>query len=350
MKFSVLLFLLVPGLNSFAQNWKDLTPPETGEKWVQPSAIEPAQSVWGHKNGIRVGLFPMGGPRGLIRIYAPYLGIKDGEPFNYFALEPIAKGDTVRGFSELEMSGWDDKRGKIFWSANDSIQIKPVSTLAPVRGVIEKVAGVETLSLFVFCEPFQNGANVFVRLRFFEDSPYDVEITPYTNKQSVALDKFIITATMGNFARLRKIYLKSGVVSSHSLWPDYSGDWFTKHESFSSSDFVKDSTGYRYFIATPDEEDPNKAVYAEGTANHWKYKGAKAVQYWKIMDDSKLPVNGLVNGRFTYWASKSPIPGGISFENFELNMPFENGYSYRFGVTPFETEGFLRDVVNSDRK
>ena len=28
-------------------------------------------------------------------------------------------------------------------------------------------------------------------------------------------------------------------------------------------------------------------------------------------------LEGVVNGRYTYWASKSPIPGGIAYENFE---------------------------------
>ena len=36
---------------------------------------------------------------------------------------------------------------------------------------------------------------------------------------------------------------------------------------------------------------------------------------------------GVVNGRYTYWASKSPIPGGIAYENFELTEPFQSGQS-----------------------
>ena len=40
-----------------------------------------------------------------------------------------------------------------------------------------------------------------------------------------------------------------------------------------------------------------------------------------------------MNGRYTYWASKSPIPGGIAYENFELTEPFQSGQSYIFGFT-----------------
>ena len=40
-----------------------------------------------------------------------------------------------------------------------------------------------------------------------------------------------------------------------------------------------------------------------------------------------------VNGRFVYWGSKRPIPGGISFENFELREPFRSGQTFIFGIT-----------------
>jgi len=40
------------------------------------------------------------------------------------------------------------------------------------------------------------------------------------------------------------------------------------------------------------------------------------------------------NGRFFYWASNSPIPGGIAYENFELVQPYADGTEVWFGVTP----------------
>jgi hypothetical protein len=33
-----------------------------------------------------------------------------------------------------------------------------------------------------------------------------------------------------------------------------------------------------------------------------------------------------------YWNSKSPIPGGVSFENFELVSPFRQGEEFVFSV------------------
>jgi hypothetical protein len=41
-----------------------------------------------------------------------------------------------------------------------------------------------------------------------------------------------------------------------------------------------------------------------------------------------------VNGRTTYWGGNAPIPGGVSYENFELEAPFTAGQEFWFGVTP----------------
>ena len=41
-----------------------------------------------------------------------------------------------------------------------------------------------------------------------------------------------------------------------------------------------------------------------------------------------------VNARLVYWASQATIPGGISFENFELVAPFREGRRSTFEVTP----------------
>ena len=40
-----------------------------------------------------------------------------------------------------------------------------------------------------------------------------------------------------------------------------------------------------------------------------------------------------VNGRYTYWLSRQPIPGGVAFENFELREGFYDGQKFIFGIT-----------------
>jgi hypothetical protein len=45
-----------------------------------------------------------------------------------------------------------------------------------------------------------------------------------------------------------------------------------------------------------------------------------------------------VNARKTYWASQAAIPGGVAFENFELEAPFRPGQKLVFGITPERPE------------
>lgn len=343
--YTILLIfaLLLSYGKGISQGWQELASPVVGDVWVQPAQGKPAQPIWGHVNGIRVGLSPMPGPRGLIRIYTPYLGHKTEKVMNFFALEPVIKGSDRRGLSELEMSKLDGKRGKRFWSANDSLNTEPRPEDFPARGIVEKVGGKETLTLYVFSESFERGAKVYVKLKFYEDRPYEVAITAYAMEGSEELDNFIVTATMGNYARLRTLYLKNETQSSTKLWPDYVGDAFTAHAHFPVRDFITNQKGRAYFVAAPDEKQPQKASYGQDTNHHWKYYGKKATQYW-YSENPDPQLEGLVNGRYTYWASKSPIPGGISFENFELKAPFKQGTKYVFGITPLELEQFIKTI------
>lgn len=341
----LLLLIIIPSYpRQSLPGWKQLAPPDTVGVWIQPVQGKPAMPVWGHANGIMVGLAPLPGPRGLIRIYTPYLEYEFAEVMNFIAFEPIPKGSEHRGFSELEMSSLDEgERGKRFWSSDDSMAVLPLDEAYPARGVVEKINGEETLTLYIFSEPFDNGARVYARLRFFESRPYEFEITTNTYDGSVDLDYFITTATMGNKARLRTLFLKEGQKSSLELWPDYKDIHFTSHAYFSQKEMIRDKKGNAYFIAAPNEKDYSRAVYAPGTHSHWKYTGKHATQYW-IKKNPHEQLNGLVSGRFTYWASEAPIPGGISIENFELKSPFKNGERFIFGITPLSAKQFIYEV------
>lgn len=90
----------------------------------------------------RVGLHPMRGPRGLLRIYAPYLDQPDGRVINYIAVEPIVRGDAERGQSELEYSQLDQTRGKRFWSASRDNDGSPQATDHPSRGWFDRIGGI----------------------------------------------------------------------------------------------------------------------------------------------------------------------------------------------------------------
>ncbi len=345
----ILSFMFLCTVGAFAQtdiriDPLDLAPPTTNGIWVQPAQGTKAQAIWGFADGIRVGIAPMGGPRGLIRIYTPYLGHDHPEVTNYIALEPIDETNRIRGLSELEPSGLDGVRGKRFWSGNTSEAPSFPDRYYPASGVVAGEGDGQTLTVYIFCEKFDNGADIYVRLRFTADNPFRFEIAAFTNEGSAPLAECILTATMGNKARLRTLYLADGQTkTSLGLWPEYRGSDFTPHDFTPASAMIADAHGGAWFVAAPDEEDPSVAVYVSDTHDHWKYKGAKATQYW-YCGDVGPELKGVVNGRYCYWASRSPIPGGISFENFELTEPFREGQSYIFGISPLPAEEFIAAI------
>ena len=84
--------------------------------------------------------------------------------------------------------------------------------------------------------------------------------------------------------------------------------------------------------ATTDELDP-ASVWPFGDRPGWRWPGGIYTQYWKkpagkYKDDLRLRVNA----RKVYWASTHPIPGGISFENIELQEQFYPGQKFVYGV------------------
>lgn len=312
-----------------------ITEPEQHGVWIRPSDRVPAEPRWGFADGLQVGIVPPGGPRGLLRIYAPYLDHPRERLINFIAIEPIPEGDDQRGYSELEPSSLDPARGKRFWSANDVDSAEIGQGDHPVPGELTTVDGVERLSVVIISERFDNGADVAVRVTFRADRPHEVGVAAFRRPGSVPLRACVLTATMGNFARLRLLDLADRTVTPADLWPDFSGTAFAPHAKFGLAELTRTETGAALVSARPDEDDHGVATYADGTAEHWKYFGHRAVQTWRAPDPDPELV-ACVNGRFTYWASESPIPGGVSYENVELIEPFRQGRELFFAVEAIE--------------
>ncbi len=313
--------------------------------WIRPSEENNYALVWGFRDGLQIRVLPTV-IRGLISLHAHYIGQKSDRVTNFFAVEPIPKGETERGYSELEWSKLDNKRGKRIWSANNDKAFEPTDELVGASGVISNETGVETLSVYFFFEPFDNGAKVYVKATFYANNPYEVEVTTFKRDDSIALDYCIVTATMGNYARLRKLYLKDGIKKSLDIWPDYKDVHFTDRERISSAQFLNGKNRHKYFIAAPDEKNLMDADYAKGTTSNWFYYGLPVTQYW-YSKDSDNSLSGIVSGRYTYWASDKPIPGGISIENFELNKRFKQGDRFVFGISLLTPEMFIQSYIKS---
>lgn len=311
----------------------DAALPEPDGPFIRPSATFPAEPRWGHADGLQVGLAPLPGPRGLLRIYTPYLDQPRERMMNFIAVEPIPAGETTRGFSELEHSTLDDAPGKRFWSADDPADSTPRPSTEPARGIVETLGGVAHLRVFVLVEPFDNGADVYLRLTFRADRPHEVAIASYARENSVPLAHLVTTATMGNYARLRELHLADRVVTPAQLWPDFTGHAFAPHARFALGEMTRDASNAVVLSATPDETDPVNVTYADDVYPGWHFAGGRARQYWRA-DDPHPEIEGLVNARASYWASESPIPGGAAYENIELVEPFTQDRELVFGVEP----------------
>lgn len=317
----------------WAERFAAAAPASIDGSWLRPAADAPAEPRWGYADGLQVGIHPSRGPRGLLRIFTHYLDHPRERLVNFIAVEPIPVGTTDRGYSELEPSSLDSgENGKRFWSMDDPDDLAPRDPLAPSRGAIDEVDGVERLTVWIGVERFDNGADVRVRVRFRADRPHEVEVAGFANEGSAALSNLVLTATMGNWARLRRLHLADRVVEAAELWPDHSGTGFTEHGRFPLADLGRDGDA-AIVSATGDEDDPAAVAYSDDTAEHWHFLGRRAVQSWRV-DDPHPDLEVLVNARWSYWASASPIPGGPAYENFEVVEPFRQGSAFRFSVEP----------------
>ena len=301
--------------------------------WIRPAGSAPREPRWGHREGMQLGLSPA--PRGLLQIFTPYLGHPQERLVNYIAVEPVPVGTVARGYSELEPSRLDPgERGKRMWAVDDPSATAVRTRLDPDPGIVDVVDGVERLTVWVLVEPFDNGAEVQVRVRFRADRPHEVELAGFATPRSAPLDLLVLTATMGNWARLRRLELADRVVTPAALWPGFTGTGFAEPASFGLDELRRDGTA-ALVSATGDESDPWSVAYSADTAEHWRFLGQRMRQTWRV-DDPDPALRAQVNARWSYWASSSEIPGGPAYENVEVVEPFRQGAALRFAIEPLD--------------
>lgn len=308
---------------------------DAGEvKWLR-AGLNTNAPLWGIEGGLQFALPPAGftpgsgGPRGLIRIGYPTLTNRGYDLINFIAVEPVVAGQ--KGFSELEKSAHDQKQGKLFWVGDANLPQPGEVRLDP--GELKKLApDVEELAVSVFVEKFENGAQVRLQLSQRSDRPGELKITVHSETGSAPLESCIITATMGNKARARLLFLNDGPVSSLQLYPNYRDEHFAAHRIFPLDRLPRAKNGDVLVTIANDEENP-AAIQPFGRPHFWDYRGSRVLQYWrKAAADLSPGLSCAVNARFIYWGSKQEIPGGISFENFELRESFHTGQSFIFGI------------------
>ncbi|MBN2128095.1 MAG: hypothetical protein JW741_01310 [Sedimentisphaerales bacterium] len=324
-------------------------------RWILPDDFR-SPSVWGIRGGIVMGLWPhsvettrergTGGPRGLLRIGYEQNGLT--YLINFIAVEPVVEGTME--FSEISNSTVDDQWGKLMWAGATSKQ-RGFFPFAATKGNITRPdpnrPELEELSLFVFIEKFRNGAHPYLKVTLRNDRPYEIGLQVFQHDGSAAMERCALTATMGNYSRLRRLYLKDRVVDARELYRDSDSLHFVEKPPFGCDQMLKDENGDFIALCTSDEslseltDWPQEPKYLKRSS--WCYRpDFKLTQYWRKPKDKYDPsLHIRINGRKYYWAGASgrrddyvPIPGGTAFENFELREKYYPGQQFYFGLTP----------------
>jgi hypothetical protein len=307
-------------------------PPSAGT-WVRPGPGDD-RPVWGFRRGIQVALYPIdvegpgdGGPRGLLRICYPMLaGGKRVGLVNYMAVEPVV--GRKRGYSEMDQ-GVDGKQGRPFWTGTPE---KPGAS--PDPGRISREGGLERLAVTLYIERFAIGAHPIMEMEFRGDRPDEVRFTVHSAPDSAPMDYCVLTATMGNYERLRRLWLRGGVQTPSSLWPGFAGRGFTSQAFFPLERLPRMRSGDVLVCAQTDEKDPSSAR-EDPRAEGWNYRGSFTLtQYWRKPKGTwRDDVQARVNGRRIYWGTEVELPGGLAFENFDMLERFHEGQVFVFGLT-----------------
>jgi hypothetical protein len=284
----------------------------------------------------------MPGPRGLIRVGVISPETESPALLNFIAVEPVVAGAGQRGdrmaFSELEPSQMDGgTSGKRLWVRGDAA--------SPLAGVFSSSRdgrrSIERLSVRIEVEPFQaNGAHVYLVASIADDHPEQLQMAVYHHQDSPRIEELTLTATMGNYERLRWLWLKNRVVDSRELYRSYRGEDFAEHGSYGLHDILRMANGDAIVFCTSNEASP-QANRAFAAPEHWRYRLPRLTQYWAVpagQVESDLRVR--VNGRRVYWASHSPVANGVAFENFELRQKYRPGQVFIFGVVAKEPWAF----------
>jgi hypothetical protein len=322
--------------------------------WIRPEN-EKSPPVWGIHNGIVVALWPAsldgvvpasdGGPRGLLRIGYEYKGVV--YLVNFIAVEPVVDGDME--FSEVSPSLVDGKLGKLFW-ASDSVNAGVFTSYASTRGIVTHPDSMhpetEQLAIYVLMEKFIDGAYPYLKITIRSDEPEELGIQVFNREKSAAMERCALTATMGNYSRLRLLYLKDSIIDSRKLFSGYNDIEFAEKEPYPAHEMLRNKNGDPVVIAESNESFNELASWPQTPAYqakwNWRYRPFyKLTQYWRVDSagyDHSLQVR--VNGRSKYWSGASPnksnyidIPGGPAFENFELREKYQGGQKFYFGLT-----------------
>jgi hypothetical protein len=208
--------------------------------------------------------------------------------------------------------------------------------MAAVETLAAKPWPVERLRIRMEVEPFTgNGAHVYVVAGMTSDRPQEIEFSVHHDEDSAPIEELTLTATMGNFARLRWLWLKERIVDSRKLYEAYTGTGFIDKENYPLEEMLRSGDGDAMVLATTNEDNPAGITIQDRP--FWSYRSAKLTQYWRVPAYQIQPdLRVKVNGRGYYYHTTVQIPGGMAFENFEVRQRYVPGQTFCFGLLPAE--------------
>ncbi|MBC9795723.1 hypothetical protein [Sinomicrobium weinanense] len=344
------ILLMMASLYCVKLHGQDPTP---AVEWIRPHEAKD-KAIWGVRSGIVIGLWPSpiedrgsggyGGPRGLFRVGYEFKG--KIYHINYIAIEPVVDGKIE--FSEISPSRVDGKWGKLMWATEgpDPGKFFPFArTPGTVTRPDKDKPGVEELSFFVHMEQFLNGSHPYIKVSIRSDRPEEICFEVFARDNSSPMERCALTATMGNYARLRRLHLKDTVIDSRKLYQGFKGIDFIEKEPYSYKVLPRDNNGNFIAVMETDETFSELSSWPQESRYlsrwNWRYRPFfKVVQYWrKESDRFDRSLRVRVNGRAAYWAGASrdknnyvEIPGGPAFENFELREKYYSGQKFYFGM------------------
>lgn len=362
----VVMMIVVGSAHGQSETGPPVASAEIDPDWILP-ADETSPARWGIRDGLVFSLWPTrvgsdlegttGGPRGLIRIGYNF---KDATYLiNFIAVEPIVDGDIE--FSEISPSRVDEKVGKLMWAGDDDEEPGRYSPTAITRGTIThpdpEDPEVQELSLYVFMEKFLSGAHPYLRITLRNDRREEIGLQVFHQDGSVAMERCTLTATMGNYSRVRLLYLKDRVVDARELYEGYEDVHFVEKEGYPADELLRDSNGDIIAMVEPSESFSELASWPQESKYYdkrwWRYRPFfKVTQYWRKEGERYDPsLQVRVNGRGKYYSGSAidpaayvDIPGGLSFENFEMREAYYPGQKFYFGMTrqePGEMDVYL---------
>ncbi len=189
-------------------------------------------------------------------------------------------------------------------------------------------AGVEQLDVTARVEPFDNGARVRLVVSQRSDAPDEIRLVVHSDPSSAPIEYCILTATMGNLARTRLLWLKDDVVSSLKLRQENKGDHFAPHRASAHCGRRRASGAYnrrggprlRLPISGP-------AVLALRGVERRPTTGRNRAGRPATICTSPS-THATLTGK-----PAEPIPGGVASENLELRERFYDGQAFFLGIT-----------------